>query len=163
MQEKEMDIVEGDLFEAKADVVMHQCNCMCVWGAGVALKMKEVFPEAYEADRVTMPNKWKFGQTSHAEIKRENPMGVKWVYNLYGQVNYGYRMRMTGYPEFERAFAQALWQLDKKYPEHCEIAIPYLIGCGLAGGDPKIITMMIDRQVKKYGDKFHVTAYRLNK
>lgn len=72
-------------------------------------------------------------------------------------------MRMTGYPEFEKALGQALWQLDKKYPEHCEIAIPYLIGCGLAGGDEKIITMIIDRQIKKYGEKFHVTAYRLKK
>lgn len=158
-----MDIIEGDLFEAKADVVMHQCNCMCVWGAGVAVKMKEVFPEAYEADKATMPDKWKFGGTSHAEITRENPMGVRWVYNLYGQVNYGYRMRMTGYPEFEKAFAQALWQLDKKYPDHCEIAIPYLIGCGLAGGDEKIITAIINRQVAHYNGKFHVTAYKLKK
>ena len=90
-------------------------------------------------------------------------MGVRFVYNLYGQVNYGYRMRMTGYPELERAFGQALWQLDKKYPERCEIAIPYLIGCGLAGGDPKVVTMILDRQVRKYGDKFHLVAYRLEK
>lgn len=74
-----MDIIEGNLFDGKADVIMHQCNCMCVWGAGFALQMKEVFPEAYEADKITMPNKWKFGGTSNAEIERENPMGVKWV------------------------------------------------------------------------------------
>lgn len=158
-----MEIAEGDLFDAKADVVMHQCNCLCVWGAGVALKMKEVFPEAYDADLATGASKWKFGQTSHAEIKRDNPMGVRFVYNLYGQVNYGYRMRMTGYPELEKAFAQALWQLDKKYPDRCEIAIPYLIGCGLAGGDEKTVTSIIDRQLKKYGGKFHLVAYRLKR
>ncbi len=158
-----MDIIDGDLFEAKADALMHQCNCMCVWGAGVAVKMKEVFPEAYEADLATKPDKWKFGGTSHAEITRANPMGVRFVYNLYGQVNYGRGRRMTGYQEFESAFAQALSNLDREYPEHCEIAIPYLIGCGLAGGDPKTITEIIDRVAADYNGKFHITAYRLVK
>lgn len=33
----------------------------------------------------------------------------------------------------------------------------------MAEGDPKVVTMILDRQVKKHGDKFHLVAYRLEK
>ena len=49
-----MNIVCGDLIElAKTgsfDVIIHGCNCQCRMGRGIALTIKQQFPEAYTAD-----------------------------------------------------------------------------------------------------------------
>lgn len=156
-----MEIIDGNLFKQKADVVMHQCNCFCTWGKGVALKMKEVFPEAFEADRITMPNKWKAGGFSYAKIERENDMQVRYVMNLYGQVNYGYGEQNTDYRLLRNAFEKALEFLDKEYETHCEIAVPYLIGCGLGNGNEEKVIEIINDAIAKYNGKFMVTAYKL--
>lgn len=156
-----MNIVDGDLFEAKADVVMHQCNCFCVWGKGVALKMKDAFPEAFEADKITMPDKWKGGGFSYAEIKRENPMGVKYVCNLYGQINYGYGKQPTDYNLLQSALERALAFLDGEYENQCSIAIPYMIGCGLGKGSVDTVVEIINNEIGRYNNKFTVTAYKL--
>ncbi len=154
-------VKQGDLFEQRADVVMHQCNCFCVWGKGVALKMKDVFPEAFEADKITMPNKWKGGGFSYAEIKRENPMGVKYVCNLYGQINYGYGRQPTDYNLLQSALEKALAFLDGEFNRQCSIAIPYMIGCGLGRGSVDTVVEIINNEIGKYNNKFTVTAYKL--
>jgi O-acetyl-ADP-ribose deacetylase (regulator of RNase III) len=49
-----MKVVTGDLLklalEGHFDVIVHGCNCQCAMGAGIALSIKNQFPEAYEAD-----------------------------------------------------------------------------------------------------------------
>lgn len=140
---------------------MHQCNCFCTWGKGVAVAMKKAFPEAFEADKATMPDKWKAGGFSYAEIERPNPMGVKYVFNLYGQINYGYGKQPTDYKLLQSAFERALEFLNKVYANQCSIAIPYLIGCGLGKGNPQRVIEIIDNAIAKYEGKFTLKAYHL--
>jgi len=46
--------MEGDLLELAAegefDVIVHVCNCQCQMGKGIALTIKNNYPEAYAAD-----------------------------------------------------------------------------------------------------------------
>ena len=52
-----MKSVDGDLIALAAsgsfDVIAHGCNCMCTMGAGLAVAIRQAFPEAWEADRAT--------------------------------------------------------------------------------------------------------------
>lgn len=44
-----MKYFKGDALEAKnVDAIMHGCNCLGAMGAGIALQVKNRFPEAYE-------------------------------------------------------------------------------------------------------------------
>lgn len=49
-----MKEVNGDLIrmamEGQFDVFIHGCNCYCQMGKGIALSIKDKFPEAYKAD-----------------------------------------------------------------------------------------------------------------
>lgn len=40
--------VEGDLFNSPAKYLAHACNCKGVWGSGIAVDFKKLFPLAYE-------------------------------------------------------------------------------------------------------------------
>ena len=37
-------IIDGNLFDSKANFIVHQTNCLGVMGAGVALQVAEKFP-----------------------------------------------------------------------------------------------------------------------
>ena len=49
-----MNVVTGDLLrlalDGRFDVIVHGCNCQCAMGKGIALSIKQQFPEAYDAD-----------------------------------------------------------------------------------------------------------------
>ena len=69
------------------------------------------------------------------------------VYNFYSQDNYGRNGRQTNYEAFEKC----LIGLTKRF-ENSKIPVgsipvyfPYGIGCGLAGGDWKIISELIEK------------------
>ena len=55
-----MKTVRGDLLklalDGHFDVIVHGCNCQCVMGAGIALSIKNAFPEAFAADLATANN-----------------------------------------------------------------------------------------------------------
>ena len=38
-------IIEGNLFDTKANIICHQCNCQGVMGSGVAAEVKRRYPE----------------------------------------------------------------------------------------------------------------------
>jgi hypothetical protein len=65
-------------------------------------------------------------------------------------------------------FETALWKLGahliEKHADSDEkvtIAIPHRIGCGLAGGDWKIYSAMLERFQTEFGDSLVVTLYKI--
>lgn len=81
-----MKIVRGDLLklgaEGQFDVIVHGANCQCVMCAGIAKAIRDVFPEAYEADRRTpKADRSKLGTISFAQVWRDGrPL---WVVNAW--------------------------------------------------------------------------------
>jgi hypothetical protein len=70
-----MNVVQGDLLQmalaGRFDVIIHGCNCLCAMGKGIALSIKQQFPEAYDADRRTERGaRAKLGTISHADVER---------------------------------------------------------------------------------------------
>lgn len=151
-------IVSGDLLSSTEDIIAHQVNCCGVMGAGVAKQIKERFPKAYQVYRKTCEN-YKgredliLGQCQLVVCR--NPSGGNaLVANLFGQLDYGKGKRHTE----DYVFMQCLMNLVVYANEvHASsIAMPYKIGCGLAGGDWESIYKIIAQELRG----FEVTLYK---
>ncbi|MEN8258621.1 MAG: hypothetical protein ABFS09_12235 [Thermodesulfobacteriota bacterium] len=77
-----MKTITGNLIELAqdnyVDVIIHGGNCFCTMGAGIAKAIKDVFPDACEADLAPQEgDRNKLGTLSGAQINKKRP------YHLY--------------------------------------------------------------------------------
>lgn len=140
-----MQIVQGDLLAltlaGEFDVLVHGCNCHCQMGKGIALSIKQQFPEAYHADLATPKgNDHKLGTYSSAWIER--PSHQFHIVNAYTQLHW----RGTGVKADYAAIAQVMQQIKHDFTG-LRIAYPK-IGAGLAGGDWAVISALIDKALQ---------------
>ena len=136
-----MKTVKGDLIalakSGEFDVIIHGCNCYVTWGKGLAVPMKQNFPEAFKVDKATrVGDKKKLGTYSSAHIERHGLDLV--VVNAYTQYKWGGGKRNANYKAIEKVF----YLIAKDFAGK-RIGYP-MIGAGLAGGDWKIISDIID-------------------
>ncbi len=123
-------IERGDLLEAPELYIGHQCNCItCGNGAGLAKLLFKKYPYANVYAGRTAPSLP--GTYSLHGNGRED----RFVVNFYAQYNPG-KARAKNDGKTDRLN----WLLSgvKKFASDCKpegIALPYGIGCGLAGGD----------------------------
>lgn len=139
-----MKIISGDLLAlalaGEFDVIVHGCNCQCVMGKGIALSIKQQFPEAYEADLATAKGDCgKLGTISVAKIER--PAAKFSVANAYTQFHWRGKGVLADYAAIRTAFQQV-----KQRFAGLRIGYPK-IGAGLAGGDWDIIAAIIDSEL----------------
>lgn len=124
------------------DVIVHGCNCFCTMGAGIAKGIKQNFPEAYEADLKTEKGaKSKLGTISSAEIESSNGRLV--VVNAYTQ----YDWRGAGIKVDYGAVRSAFKEIRKRFTG-LRIGYP-AIGAGLAGGDWKVVSGIIEEELSE--------------
>ena len=133
----EIEHIMGDLLQAKADVIVHQVNCQGVMGAGVARQIREQFPNTYYTyKRHCEPFK---GHTSDllgtCLYTNETPFVIC---NAFGQDFYYRNSVQTQYDKLEKCF----YDIAEKYHGKT-VALPWKIGCGLAGGDWDLVYEMI--------------------
>lgn len=141
----------GDLIHAAQagaiDAFAHGCNCYCTMGSGIAPQIKKAFPDMYDSDLATdKGDHKKLGNYTWAIMKG----GLLIGFNLYSQ--YGYWGRNKGLRDLDyNALYDALAGMKSFLEQHTDqpeggrrIGFPK-IGAGLAGGDWKVIEVMIDR------------------
>lgn len=133
-----MKKVKGDLIEmalkGEFSVIVHGANCFNTMGSGIAVDIKRVFPEAYEADQKTVRgDKAKLGNYSFAQSK-----GVI-VVNAYTQ----YKFWGPGVKADYKAILDVFEKIGKDFKGH-KIGYP-MLGAGLAGGDWNVIEPLIDK------------------
>ncbi|GKS11223.1 Appr-1-p processing protein [Paenibacillus chitinolyticus] len=142
-------IVQGNLMEATEDIIGHQVNCMGVMGAGLAKLIKRDYPEVFKQYKQSCSNKGELlGRCQIVSTKNE-----KCIANLFGQYGYGVQKRHTDYIALRGALNE-LMSLAMKSGQ--SIALPYNIGCGLAGGDWDIVGQIIEEVFIDYD----VTLYK---
>lgn len=132
-----MNIVKMDLLTIKRGIIAHQVNCLGVMGAGIALQIKRAYPKMYShyknyCNQVSD----KLGTIflyNHSENLR--------VANLFAQENIRGPVD-TDYAALEQCFDMlASYAQEEGLP----VYLPYGIGCGLAGGDWKIVSKLIEK------------------
>jgi O-acetyl-ADP-ribose deacetylase (regulator of RNase III) len=132
--------IEGDLIKmakyGKFDVIVHGCNCYATMGAGIAVAVRNTFPEAYQADRQfkIKNGEKRLGKLSFAFANTATGEAVM-VANLYTQLNPGKDFRESALKEaLESLKNQIKFLYQFKRGGLVKIGFP-LIGCGIGGGD----------------------------
>jgi O-acetyl-ADP-ribose deacetylase (regulator of RNase III) len=139
-----MKTVRGDLLklalDGHFDVIVHGCNCQCVMGAGIALAIRNAFPEAFAADCATRKgDRTKLGAISIAAVERNGlPLVI-----VYGYTQFHWRGRgvLVDYEAVRSVMRHVKNSFHGKrigYPK---------IGAGLAGGDWRQIAAIVDEEL----------------
>jgi O-acetyl-ADP-ribose deacetylase (regulator of RNase III) len=158
------DLIEG-FKEGKFDVIAHGCNCFATFGAGIALTIKNEFPEAKKADLdldkkipIGKARLGKFSKTIIPIEKEENDRESV-IYNLYTQLNPGKDFRFGA---FKKALVSMKDDIEREYgfteARKMKIGFP-LIGCGIAGGNWN----MVKEEIKEVFSNYNVTAVHFDK
>lgn len=117
-----MKMVSGNLLEATENVICHQVNLAGIFGGGLALQIKNKYPECENETQLFIDNtkEYKMGMVcfyiAHDHI----------IANCFSQ-NYKFE---TDYSALEKCVAE----IKKQFPTE-NVAIPYKYGCGIAIGD----------------------------
>lgn len=140
-----MEVINGCLVghaksDYRFDAYMHQCNCFCRMGRGIAPQLASAFPEVREVDNYTIPGD--IEKMGHFSVTRKtSPI----IYNLYGQYHWKDHQpepgRNTDYGKLAYSIISASKDMESKGVR--SVGIP-LIGCGLAGGDWEIVKCIIE-------------------
>jgi len=144
-----ISIVYDDLLNAKETYIVQQVNCIGVMGGGLALQIRQKYPSVYRRYR-------EYCEATKARKLLGKVLLVptddgKVICNVFGQLTIGTERQQTDYAALSRAFTS----LDRIIPKNESVAIPYMIGSGLGGGNWNIIKSMIsdifnDRNVILY-------------
>lgn len=158
---KNYELVEGDLLESDAKFIAHQTNCIELTAGGLAKALFAKFPHAdITLDRQRFKPPIMGQMPGDAELRGDGGEN-RYVINLYGQWRGGgptekdTRYRDLDHPHNRHKHLwKALWEIDKLSDRVLQqgdtIALPYNIGCGIAGGDwDKDYEPLIDRFAKK--------------
>lgn len=129
--------VDANLLEYPVDGIVHQANCFHTMGGGIALSIRNKYPEAYEADLSTKKgDPSKVGTFSLAVL----PSNLH-IYNMYSQFSLGFG-RHTEYTAvvngLERVRDHAIENGLKK------LGLPRYMGCKLGGGYWPVVRAIID-------------------
>ena len=153
--------VKGDLLAGfirdDINVLVHGCNCYCKMGGGIAKAIRDEFPEAYETD-LSYDKKFdnkadKLGTFSFTTVERHKHLDYLgkpifksywskgYIINAYTQDTYWDRKRMLSYD----AIRTIMRTLNERIHPTYKIGMP-LIGCGLAHGDWKIVSQILNEE-----------------
>lgn len=142
--------IDGNLFDTKADIICHQCNCQGKMGTGVALQVKQIYPEVFKAYYNDYEKGLlKLGYVSFAE----NSKG-QIIANMCGQEKYGYDgNKYTNYDKLQECMDKVKQYAIENNLE--TIAFPYLMSCHLGGGDWNIVSEMIKNTFQDFTVEIH--------
>lgn len=145
-------IVDGNLFDSKANFIVHQVNCQGVMGSGVALQVKERFPHVeveYRkyVQRCKKNNLNPLGTVQYVPsevwalvmvntMKNDNVFAYdnnyQYIVNLFGQDDYGIGEQHTNLKAMKNAFLDIR---KKSQAIGATVAMPYKIGSFRGGAD----------------------------
>lgn len=149
--------VKGNLLDTDCDYICHQVNCKGVMNSGVARQIREKWPWVFASyseycNRYKNRNESPLGEIWGVSIVRANRSN-QWVINMFAQETFGYYGgRFTSYDAFEQCL---IAMRDRLYKDKT-IAFPKNIGCGLGGGNWKVISALIEEIL---GEDYEVYIY----
>jgi len=126
-----MNIIYGNILDIKEGYICHQVNCQKVAGAGLALQIRNKWPDWY-AHYLSVTQ-----ELGKADIYKIDTN--LYVVSLYAQNYYGRDRNYTDYDALKKSLNE-ISHLNNLY-------IPYGIGAGLAGGDWDIISCIIEKTI----------------
>lgn len=147
-------IVKGDaitaLLNGEIDYLVHQTNCVGGFGSGIAGQIRTRIPEAYQA-YIAYYNKWIDRGNKHIPLGDLSTGGK--VIHLHSQLNYGRGKRHTNYGAMASGLCNIFYllsELESCRQDEITIGLPYLMGCGLGGGEWEVVYELIEHCLAPY-------------
>lgn len=139
-----MNIIKGNVLDAGTTYIVHQVNCQGVMGAGLAKQIKERYPNVFKMYRnmCILYAQRKSDLLGTAQIIPCDGSNSQFIVNVFAQVDYGRSGLYTNYDAFRVAMEHLAITMAQN--PTATVAFPYMIGCGLAGGDWNIISRIIE-------------------
>ena len=137
-----MIIGRGDVLDTPIHIIAHQVNCKGVMGAGLAKQIRDRYPRVYSCYKIyckAYPHELR-GTRAYL-VNSDGTLKPEHLFmNIFGQDGYGRGTVQTDYQAFKNSITKGLEfyraaVCNDSYAVQIPIAIPYGIGCGLAGGD----------------------------
>lgn len=143
-----IDLVNGDVTNVECDIILHQVNCKGVMGSGVAMAVRQKYPEVYYAYLNLTGSHLGRTELLLGAVQTVNTHDGKTVANLFSQNNYGYGQLHTDY----EAIKTGLTKLNN-IAKGKTIALPYKMGSDRGGGSWDvvygiIVTTLVDCDIK---------------
>ena len=143
-----METIEhSSLLDVKEGIICHQANCVGIMGAGIALQIREKWPDVFKQ------------YASLCKIFKNNPAALLGkvqdiaiseklvVANCFWQIYAGPGL-MTCYESW-KLIVKHLLDVSS-YFNGLSIHFPYKVGCGLAGGDWNILSKILEDGFKEH-------------
>ena len=149
-------IINGNLLNCSQKVIVHQVNCKRVMGSGVALQLRNKYPEVYNSYLKFFNNNKTVELLGKIDIVN-CITDDKIVINMFSQYDFGRDKNKiyTNYSAMKLAFKSIRkYLMDNNINE---LAMPFNIGCGLANGDWKVVNNLID----EIFEDFNVYLYKI--
>lgn len=131
-----LTVINKDILTATSGLICHQTNCIGATG-GLAGAIFNKWPEA-KNDYLHDVKTFKEGLLGTVSISVISDTLT--LVNMFAQSGVSHKNKATQYS----AFGACLYDLKAFYNNPTEIYFPYLIGCGLGGGDWNIVSEMIE-------------------
>jgi O-acetyl-ADP-ribose deacetylase (regulator of RNase III) len=124
-----LTLIDGDLLDAPEKFICHQCNCVTKSARGLSAAIFDRFPYA-DAYRERGAQK----STAGTIQIRGNGADQRFVVNMFAQISGGKPKANESAARRVSLFRACLAELAKVRNLE-SVAFPYLIGCGMAGGN----------------------------
>ncbi|KKL63404.1 hypothetical protein LCGC14_2175470, partial [marine sediment metagenome] len=86
--ENKLKVINGNILNIREGIICHQVNCKGVMGAGLALQIKNKWPEAYDAYMTAYREKyWRFGEILSVIVSEDPDICI---IHMAGQNEYGH-------------------------------------------------------------------------
>jgi O-acetyl-ADP-ribose deacetylase (regulator of RNase III) len=135
----------GDVLAQPEGIILHGCNSLGIMGSGIALQIKEQYPEVflkYVEKYDAQGNNLKLGDIIPVKVGKN-----KWIVNCITQRGFGRQKnhKYVSYDAIHDCMVELRDRLDLMRFESNTLPILFpAIGAGLGGGDWKVISEIID-------------------
>lgn len=170
-----LTIKTGDITKAAVDFIVQQCNCVTLNAKGLALQIEKQFPEvnvyqkrkpSHFFNTATLESRDRPGTYQLISTSKQST-----IVCLFGQYRPGPPASRLFDPFIDSTkqrliwFRQALfhfgnWLANQNRISKPTVAIPWHIGCGLAGGSWQDYSNVLIEFSQQYHDTFRVIIYR---
>ena len=131
-----VSIVCSDLLTSYCEVIAHQVNCKGVMGAGLAKQIRSRYPDVYTS--------YKKACNTQTDLLGKVQLVATpdcRVANLFSQSDYGTGKCYTNYEALATCLTKLRYRMEVLGLK--SLGLPYGLGCGLAGGNWKIVYEII--------------------
>lgn len=128
-----LPIIHEDLLNSHEDIIAHQTNCKGVMGAGLALQIKNKYPNVFYEYK-NFCEKYNFSEDLLGKIYISNLENGKFIVDLFGQYGFSTKTKQTNLKYLKNSL---ILLKDFALNNNLSISLPFNIGCGLAGEEWK--------------------------